>query len=248
MVSPISEENAAGGRRYARRPRSRRAATTTQWWLIHKAGGAAGPAQREAFAKLYQIYYPHVLAALKRAGASPETAGDVAQDFFLKLMCSTDLARLDSSMGSFRAWLRAAGRNLLRNHRRVPLWRGGGVTHVPFDDAKGETQNLAARSANPEYLIDRCKRELIVRRAYERLQRRFRSPLHALVMGELYRSLSGDERVMIDAELAALYSKTELAVRQQRLRIRKKFEYYLSEEEALCYPGSGLIGPDLSRL
>ncbi len=218
---------------------------TTKWWLIERAS-RIGPGQRQAFGQLYQTYYPYVRAALERQGAPPELAADVAQDFFLKLMSSDDLSRLDSKLGSFRGWLRSAGRNFLRNQRRIPQCKGGGVPHVPFD--AGDALKLPARGPSAEQLLDCCRRELIVHRAYARLQRRYASALHAHLVEELYRSLSGDERTTTDAELAERFGKSELAIRQQRSRIVNHFRRLLLREQASCFPGSALIEPVVSRL
>lgn len=239
MVLPVSEENGIRSRRYAKQ-RGRERWVTTKWWLIRTAA-QVGPGQRQAFAQLYQTYYPYVYAALLRQGAPPDMAADVAQDFFIKLMSSGDLARLDSNFGSFRGWLRAAGRNFLRNRRRVPQRRGGGVAHMPFD--RGEAEKFAAPEPDPEQLLDCCRRELIVQRAYVRLQRRYTSPLHVQLVGDVYRALSGDERASTDAELAARFAKSELAIRQQRWRIVEVFRRLLLREQALFFPGCEFVWP-----
>jgi hypothetical protein len=117
---------------------------------------------------------------------------------------------------------------------------------VPFD--RNDVEKLATPELNPEQLLDCCRRELIVQRAYARLRRRYTSPLNAEIVGDVYLSLSGDERSSSDAELAERFAKSELAIRQQRFRIVETFRSLLLREQALCFPGCSLIEPVVWRI
>jgi RNA polymerase sigma factor (sigma-70 family) len=213
-----------------RRPRRRSFGPTTKWQTIREAG-AAGPQRREAFASLYRSYHPPVFEFIQRQGVPPARAADIAQDFFVRLFTKPDLERLDPQRGSFRGWLRFAAKNFVRNRFKSLKAKvnGGGVPHVSIEEAR----ELAADSAEPiERLLQACRDQFIVRRAYERLQREYPMPWEAAVVSDLYRWLAGEGRLSTDAELAEQLGSSTAAVRARRRRIRAKFEDYLRSERA----------------
>ena len=100
-----------------------------------------GP-RRGALAELCAAYWFPVYALIRRKGHDPDSALDLTQDYFARLLEKPVLAAADPRKGRFR--LPADGLRPLpgqRHDRAARLKRGGGRTFVPIESArpKGDT-------------------------------------------------------------------------------------------------------------
>jgi hypothetical protein len=184
-----------------------------------------------------------------------QLAGDLAQEFFSRLLSGTDLAQLKPGSrepGSFSRWLNVASWRVALNHfrRERTVKRGGG--RPPTDLGDPEVLEVAAAAAPErrvaEEVLQACQTSLIVQRAYERLRRDHPGPHEALLVSELYRALSGVARTTRDKELAVLFNQSEGHVRAYRHRIKKQFGQYLKSEGSFWFPDSPCIRTTLKQL
>ncbi|MBI2899047.1 MAG: sigma-70 family RNA polymerase sigma factor [Planctomycetes bacterium] len=89
---------------------------TTRWSLIR---GARGPEGRAALEVLCRKYWGPVYFYVRRNwNKDVETAKDLAQEFFARLLERDDLAGVDPARGRFRAFVCASLRHFLLNRAR----------------------------------------------------------------------------------------------------------------------------------
>jgi RNA polymerase sigma factor (sigma-70 family) len=128
--------------------------------------------------RLIGLYWKPVYCLIRRAGAhANEEAKDLTQEFFTRIVLEGSLAeRYTPDKGTFRAYLKAAVRNFLRNIHRdaVRLKRGGADAPAALDLGNVDLSNLLPddQALPPEQLFDRAWRSVVLARAVQILQER----------------------------------------------------------------------------
>ena len=125
--------------------------------------------------KLFRLHAGEMIRFLRRRGACEETAADLTQDAFLRLLAANPASQGENA----RAYLFQISRNLLVDHRRRQQ-------AAPFEDASEETvlatadpapsaetmvydrQRLAVVAAALAELPDRSRRAFLLHRLDER--------------------------------------------------------------------------------
>jgi RNA polymerase sigma-70 factor (ECF subfamily) len=125
-----------------------------------RAGDEAG------WERLVRLYGPLVYSWCRRAGLTPEDAGDVSQEVFATLSTKLDLFQRERPGDSFRRWLKTVtnnrARDLHRRHKDRPRARGGTAAQLEMaaqpdfahfelldesDAERGEESNQLLRGA-----------------------------------------------------------------------------------------------------
>src|ERR1700744_4435687 len=88
---------------------------STCWSMVLAARGSDSAAAREALAELCGAYWYPLYAFVRRKGHDAESARDLVQGFFARLLETGDLASVDRRKGKFRSFLRAACSHYLAN-------------------------------------------------------------------------------------------------------------------------------------
>jgi RNA polymerase sigma factor (sigma-70 family) len=123
--------------------------------------------------RLIDLYWKPVYCLIRRAGARDnEEAKDLTQEFFARVVLEGSLAeRYTPDKGTFRAYLKTAVRNFLRNEHRdgSRLKRGGASATVPLSGGDVDLAALlpAEDSLPPEQLFDRAWRNVVLDRAVQ---------------------------------------------------------------------------------
>src|SRR5262245_17139842 len=81
---------------------------TTRWSLVLAARDGGAAEASEALAALCGSYWHPLYAFVRRRGHDPDTAQDLVQGFFARLLEKGDLAAVDRARGKFRSFLMAA--------------------------------------------------------------------------------------------------------------------------------------------
>jgi RNA polymerase sigma factor (sigma-70 family) len=127
----------------------------TRWSLVI---GAAGEAEA-SLESLCRQYWQPVYAVARQAGNDVETAKDLTQGFFAKLLEKQWLAAADREKGRFRTFLVTALKRYMINewHREHAARRGGFHECVPLDAELAERVSAAdsRRDPSPDALFDR---------------------------------------------------------------------------------------------
>jgi RNA polymerase sigma factor (sigma-70 family) len=165
----------------------------TCWAWIREASGDDG---REAFGHLCQAYWYPVYCFLRRHGASASDASDITQDFFVHLLTSDKLAKVEPREDCrFRTWLRTrAKRYFLNSLRRAKAGtRGGDAPHLRIDgvDAERRLAGELMHTLTPDRLFDRCWARTVTERARESLHRSYPARADVELMDEAVADLSG---------------------------------------------------------
>ena len=149
-----------------------------------RIGGAAGefPTTRDSvvapsnrgpdpdIGRLIELYWKPVYCLIRRAGPrANEEAKDLTQDFFTRVVLEGSLTdRYTPDKGTFRAYLKTAVRNFLRNEHRdaTRLKRGGPSAPIPLNAHLLSDEDALP----PEELFDRAWRDVVLARAVQILQ------------------------------------------------------------------------------
>jgi RNA polymerase sigma-70 factor (ECF subfamily) len=108
--------------------------TTSGWSVIVRAQGS-GPEARAAMGVLIGCHEKAVLTLIRHRGFPPDqTAEDLKQAFFARMLERNDVARLDPERGHFRGWLKTAVLRLVFNDWERWYRKVGRVPERPADD------------------------------------------------------------------------------------------------------------------
>jgi RNA polymerase sigma-70 factor (ECF subfamily) len=115
-------------------PVSEGAFATTRWSLVLAAHGDSAPA-RAALETLCRIYWFPVYALMRSRGADVESARDLTQDFFAKLLSQDGLLQARRERGRFRSFLAQSVKNFQADawDKTHALKRGGGCAILSLD-------------------------------------------------------------------------------------------------------------------
>lgn len=207
---------------------------TTRWSLVLNAVRGDAPGADRALAELCKLYWYPLYVHVRRFGHDPDTAQDLTQDFFAKLLEKNYLSAADRRRGRFRNFLLTAFKCFLANEwdRATAQKRGGGREPVRLDALEAEEryryEPVDALSA--DQLFDRRWALELLARVQERLRREFAEAGKAERYQALEPFLPGARPVETQAEAASRLGLTENAVKQEVHRLKKRYVALLREE------------------
>ncbi len=110
---------------------------TTRWSMVLSARAGASS---EALAALCTTYWYPLYAFIRRKGYDAETAQDLVQGFFTRLLEKGDLGAVTPQKGKFRSFLMASCTHFLANQADYvrAKKRGGGQALIPIDGLTAE--------------------------------------------------------------------------------------------------------------
>src|SRR4051794_11803364 len=149
----------------------------TRWSLILRARGAA-PEARAALSELCEAYYQPVLRFLGREGRDEDTARELTQEFFARILARDGFSQADPERGRFRSYLLGALKHFLADQRKHDnrLKRGSGVAPASLDgpDSDGALESIEIADASvppPEAGFDREWALAVMARALDQLEK-----------------------------------------------------------------------------
>lgn len=226
----------------------------TRWTLILRARGAT-PEARVALGELCEGYYQPVLRFLQREGRDEDTARELTQEFFARILGEGGFDQADPERGRFRSYLLGALKHFLADQRKHEqrLKRGGGATLESLDatpaDSEHEPIQVADISAPaPEAFFDREWALAVMARALEVLQKEFTAAGKADQFETLKPWLMGEAPSMSQADAARQLSLSEGAVKVVIHRLRKRFRDAVRTEIAQTLRDPSLVDEELRHL
>jgi RNA polymerase sigma-70 factor (ECF subfamily) len=200
---------------------------TTHWSLVLNAA-RGDPAQvQKALTQLCTTYWYPVYALSRVLGDSHEDAEDFTQAFFLHLIQSRMVDRVDPRYGKFRSFVQAAFRNFraaqLRRSRAAK--RGGGMAFIPLEELSPEDRYAQepAGMLSPELRFDRNWALTVLDQAYTNLRQDYQQAGQDTLFARLAGFLPGRESSQEYETIAALLGKSLAAVKMDVSRLRKRF-------------------------
>jgi RNA polymerase sigma-70 factor (ECF subfamily) len=193
------------------------------------------PEARSALSDLCDAYYQPVFVFIRHHAADPESARDLTQEFFSRLLSRQSLDHLEPGRGRFRSYLLGAVKNFLadmhdREHR---LKRGAGVPAQSLDAGTDTSPGIelpSAESRSPDREFDRKWALTVLDRALTRLAEEHAASGKSDHFEALKSWLTGESERNSQAEAAKQLGMSENAVKVAIHRLRQKFRSMIKEE------------------
>ena len=115
---------------------------TTRWSVVLAAGQTNCTESREALSTLCGLYWYPLYAYARRRGIDADSAADVTQGFFARLLEQKIVRGADRQLGRFRSYLLGAFKHYLSHEwaRARAQKRGGGRKFIPLDPQNAEAR------------------------------------------------------------------------------------------------------------
>jgi len=207
----------------------------TRWTLVLQARGETAEA-RGALSELCEAYYSPVFRFLCREGRDDDTARELAQEFFARILQRGELGGADPARGRFRSYLLGAVKHFLADQRKHDrrVKRGGALVPESLDGpSPGEGPAVEVPDAGasvPEAWFDREWALTVMDRALAAVEDEFKAAGKAEQFDRLKPWLVGETEALSQAEAARQLGLNEGAVKVAIHRLRKRFRELIRAE------------------
>jgi len=227
--------------------------TTTHWSVVINAGRPDSPGVLDALEQLARTYQYPIYAEVRRQSHDHETARDLTQAFFERLLSGDFFSRADPLRGRFRNYLLTALNHFLADagRYRTRHRRGGGETILSLDDdTLGERYNFEpAGGKTPLELYERRFAISLLNQVLRTLEEEFISFGNAELFQRLQPFLTGDDQnAPYYRDLGQALGLTEGAVKAAVYRLRKRYRELIREEIAQIVSSPEEVDEELQYL
>ena len=226
----------------------------TRWTLVLRARGETTEA-RAALSELCEAYYQPVLRFLCREGRDEDSARELTQEFFARVLASGGFDEADPERGRFRSYLLGALKHFLADQRKREhrLKRGGGMAVESLDARGAEDESSALQVADttlpaPEAVFDREWAMAVVARGIGLIEKEFAAGSKADQFNTLKPWLMGEAPAMSQADAARQLSLSEGAVKVAIHRLRKRFREAVRADISQTVRDPSLVDEELRHL
>jgi RNA polymerase sigma factor (sigma-70 family) len=207
---------------------------TTQWTRVLEARGNS-PEAKAALSDLCAAYYNPVFAFIRRSAPDEETARDLTQEFFARLLARHGIDSVDPQRGRFRSYLLGAVKHFLGDMREHDhrLKRGDGQPLQPIEPGTDTSPGLQLPDPNapsPEREFDHKWALTLLDRALAALTREHEASGKADLFQALKPWLTGDTENISQAQAAARLGMNEGAIKVAIHRLRRRFREVIKNE------------------
>ena len=226
----------------------------TRWTQVLQARGESPEAQA-ALGELCAAYWQPVFHFIRRDGRDEETARDLTQEFFARILARRGLDTVEPGRGRFRSFLLGAVKHFLADEREraQAAKRGGGRAILSIEAGAGTNTTAALQIPDPagpppDTVFDRQWAQTLVARALDLLAREFAAAGNTAQFETLKPWLLGQVDSLPQAEAARRLDLTEGAVKVAIHRLRKRFRELVKAEVAQTVPEPGQAHEELRYL
>jgi RNA polymerase sigma factor (sigma-70 family) len=226
----------------------------TRWTQVLQARGESAEAQT-ALGELCAAYWQPVFAFIRRAGRDEETARDLTQEFFRRLLARRGLDTVEPGRGRFRSFLLGAVKHFLQDERDYSqaAKRGGGQTIVSIEagadaNTTAEMQIAGPAGPPPDTVFDREWAQTLVARALDLLAGESAAAGKTEQFEALKPWLLGQVDSLSQADAAQQLDLTEGAVKVAIHRLRKRFRELIKAEISQTVPEPKQVQEELRYL
>jgi RNA polymerase sigma factor (sigma-70 family) len=207
---------------------------TTHWTRILEARGNS-PEAKAALSELCAAYYPPVFIFIRCTTGNEETARDLTQEFFARLLARQSLDTVDPQRGRFRSYLLGAVKHFLADmhdhaHRQK---RGSGQQPLPIEPGTDTSPGLQLpdkKTLTPEQEFDRKWALTLLDRALTSLAAEHETAEKRNQFEILKPWLTGDTGNLSQADAARQLDLNEGAVKVAIHRLRRRFRELIKTE------------------
>jgi len=226
--------------------------TTTHWSVVLAAGHGTDTRAMEALDHLCGIYWRPLYFFVRSSGHDEQTAKDLTQAFFERLIEKCYVKDADAARGRFRTFLLAALKHFLANERdrTKAVKRGGLCRAVPLETsvAEAELQSGARHELSPEQLFERRWAMALLDQAHQELEAEQVASGKALLFSALQIYLTGDKERPPYADTASQLGMSVEAVRKAVERLRQRYGQLLRQAVAQTVDSPEEIDAELRHL
>ena len=198
-----------------------------------------------------RYWYP-VYAYVRRRGSDHHEAKDLTQAFFMNLLESETLKKIDRQKGKFRSFLLTAATNFLTNEwdKRQSLKRGGQHRIISIDDAEAEDlyRQEPVTALAPENLYDRRWAFTLLNAVLARLKQEYTAANKVELFAKLEPGLVEEVNPGFYADWAVALNMSEGAVRVAVHRLRRRFGELLRGEIACTVATPAEVDEEIRHL
>lgn len=225
----------------------------TRWSIVLAAGGPDADSKRQrALEELAQVYWFPLYAYVRRQGQSPETAEDLTQEFFARLIEKHSLRHVDPAKGKFRSFLLASLNHFLANeYDKAQAQKRGGLRKVVALDALDAEARYAVEPVDdmtPERLFEQRWAWAVLDEVLLRLREQYaakgQSALFEALKGALTQRPAAGQYDEVARELGMAQGTVVVAAHRLRGRYRK----LLRDEIAQTVAEPGLVDAEVTYL
>jgi len=193
---------------------------TTRWTRVLAARGDS-PEAETALSELCAAYYNPVLAFIRRNATSEDSARELTQEFFARLLAKHGIDSVDPQRGRFRSYLLGAVKHFLADMRdqASSAKRGGGQSPLTLETE----HDFPAATQSPDREFDRKWALTLLNRAMEKLAAERRDGGKTEEFDTLKPWLIGDTDTISQADAARMLGTNENAVKVAIHRLRRRF-------------------------
>lgn len=214
----------------------------TMWTTILRARDAGGDEARLALGRLAERYWKPLYFFVRRQGSDVETAKDLTQAFFERVLEKDCLRDVAPEKGRFRNWLLAALRHFLADARdRAGAAKRGGGRVVPLDVDSAE-RHLAGSAEPAERLFARAWAADTIERTLAKLRAEWADGDY----DALARHLSGASGTY--RETAEALGVAEHDVKNRLTKLRKRMREILRAEVAESLEDGADVDAEIAEL
>lgn len=201
---------------------------TTQWTQVLDARGDSGDA-KAALSDLCAAYYPPVFAFIRHNAPDDDTARDLTQEFFARLLTRHGIDHVDPERGRFRSFLLGAVKHFLSDARdhSARLKRGAGIPLQSLDAVGTDTspglQVPDTKLISPDREFDRKWALTVLDRALAVLAKEHESTGKLDHFRALKPWLTGETSDLSQSDAARALDLNEGAVKVAIHRLRRRF-------------------------
>ena len=226
--------------------------TTTHWSLVLNARDPSSPQAAEALEKLCRTYWYPLYAYVRRQGEDEESAKDLTQEFFARLLEKNYLAQAQRERGKFRAFLLGS-----LKHFAADEWdsacaqkRGGGQPLISLDDTTCEDRYRLepVDAMDAEKLYERRWALSLLELARQRLKEEYDRAGKSELYGHLKVYETGDRNGPPYAEVAAKVRLSESGVKSAVHSMRQRFLKLVREEVANTVENPAEVDAEIRHL
>lgn len=210
----------------------------THWTLVLRARGGT-PESLAALSELCAAYWQPVFSFIRREGRDEETARDLTQEFFARLLARRGLEAVQPGQGRFRSYLLGAVKHFLADERERAnaAKRGGGQAPVPLECSLPDATTATLPVPDPSSLVadtffDRQWAVTLVDRAVASLAAEEADAGRSTHFAALKPWLLGEVESLSQADAANQLGLSEGAVKVAVHRLRKRFREAVKAEIA----------------
>lgn len=225
---------------------------TTHWSLVLHAGRDDSSLSREALEALCRAYWPAIHAYIRRTGHAPESARDLTQEFFARLLSKGLIGVANPQKGRFRTFLLTVLQRFLADEhdRATAQKRGGGEPLLSLDELAAEEERPFEPSGglSPEQEFDRRWALATLDNTLRHLRAEAERAGHGELFAALQGFLGGGEPAGTLTETGTRLGLGESAVKMRLSRWRMRYRELLRQEVAQTVPRVADLDEEMRHL